>query len=139
MYSWVNGSVADTMITNKGVWQQMSKTLDTGLDNTGATAAGPLTASLQASIRSVRELCPQRVPFNDWKVNLHSFQFLLDAWLTSQHTHTDMDGPHIRQNATPSEDDGQQRGGPVYKNGAGGCNRRHVQGCSLYATARGCH
>ena len=70
-YSYVEGGVADKMLSEKATLQQLAQL---SMQGSQSVASNPnmesltLTSALKASIMSVREQTGQRVPFVDWKI-----------------------------------------------------------------------
>ena len=66
--SGVQGKLGDTMISQKDSYKAMCTSM--GSAAVSHNTSSPLTSSLLATVKGVREMGPQRVPSNDWKVNL---------------------------------------------------------------------
>lgn len=70
-YSYVEGGVADKMLSEKATLQQLAQS---SMQGSQSAASNPnmesltLTSALKASILSMREQTGQRVPFGDWKI-----------------------------------------------------------------------
>jgi hypothetical protein len=77
-YSYVEGGVADKMLSEKATLQQLAQSSMQGSQSAASvprrTVMNPnmesltLTSALKASILSMREQTGQRVPFGDWKI-----------------------------------------------------------------------
>jgi len=59
----ITGGTADAMIAAKDTFQKVCKTINSEFSNPST----PLTSSFKASLKSVRELCPSRVSYDDWE------------------------------------------------------------------------